>query len=120
MKAKIISYLGIVAAVAMAVAPQLTSMNPKTAQWVLLAGTLATALGAALTRFLSASVWPTVIGVLLAAAGVITGANGLIGSRWAFGAGVVGTVLAALGRSLFGWLDAVPSEPSIQPREWRD
>ena len=118
-KAKIISILGVIAAATMAVAPQFTSMSPKTAQWILLAGALATAIGGSLTSHLADRIWPTVIGAGIAGSSVLAGATGLLPSRWVFIAGVAGTVLAALGRSLFGWMDSSPKEPAINPREWR-
>lgn len=119
MKAKIISILGVIAAVTVAAAPQFTSMSPKTTQWILLVAALATAIGGSLTSNMADRLAPTVIGVLLAASGVIAGATGLIGTRATFIAGVAGTVLAALGKSLFGWTDSAPTESEIGKRQWR-
>ena len=47
---KLISILGVIASIGFAVAPQFTSLQPKTAAWLTLIGTLATAVGGALHR----------------------------------------------------------------------
>src|SRR5262245_62079851 len=117
-RARVISILGVVASIATAAAPAFTSMSPKTAQWILLVGTLATAIGGAITSHLADKLWPTIVGVLLAVSGVAAGATGLLPSKWTVIAGLVGTTLSAFGRSVFGRNESPAVDPQIRQRQW--
>lgn len=109
----IVSAIGAIAAVAFAVAPQFDAVNPKTAAWLTLLGTAATATGGALTKFGWENKIVTVLGVIVAVSAVIAGATDLIPTNYALIASVLGTAAAALGKSLFGWeAEPTPEGPT--------
>ncbi len=105
MKQKIVTWLGVISAVASAIAGQVGTLNPKTALYIVLAGSLAAAIGGALAKLVESSVFVTVIGVGVAACGVLAGAGDLIGTGKAAVIAIIGTALTAIGKSLFGWGD---------------
>lgn len=108
----IISLLGVVAAVAFSVAPQFEVVNPKTAAYLTLIGTAVSAASGALLKFGGQNKLVTILGVALAVVGVGAGAVDLLPSNIVFVLTIAGTVIAAVGKSLFGW-DA--PEPSAGP-----
>lgn len=103
---QVISALGVISAILFAIAPQFNTLNPKTAAWLGLIGTTISALSGALVKFSWAeNRIVTVIGAVLAVVSVLAGANDLLSSNIVFSLTVIGTALAAVGRSLFGWSD---------------
>lgn len=98
---KIISILGVIASVLFAVTPQFSDIQPKTAAWLSLIGTVATAVGGALHRYGANNIYLTVVGVLVAALSVLAGAGDLLPANVVFVLSVAGTAVAALGKSLF-------------------
>lgn len=99
---KIISILGVISSVLFATAPQFSTLQPKTAAWLTLIGTVATAASGALVKYGSKNIYPTIIGVAVAVISVLAGANDLIPSNIVFILTVAGTALASFGKSLFG------------------
>lgn len=99
---KIISILGVISSVLFATAPQFSTLQPKTAAWLTLIGTVATAASGALVKYGSNNIYPTIIGVAVAVISVLAGANDLIPSNIVFILTVAGTALASFGKSLFG------------------
>ena len=110
--ATILSALGIVSAVAFALAPQFSAINPRVAAYCTLIGTAVSAASGALTKFGVENKTVTILGVALAVVGVGAGAVDLLPSNIVFVLTIAGTVIAAVGKSLFGW-DA--PEPSAGP-----
>lgn len=102
---KVISILGVISSMLFAVAPQFSSLQPKTAAWLILVGTVATSASGALIKFGNGNIYITVTGVAVAVLGVLAGAGDMIPEQISFAIGVAGTALAALGKSLFGWGD---------------
>lgn len=98
---KVISILGVIASVLFATAPQFSTIQPKTAAWLTLIGTVATAASGALARFGASNIYITVVGVVVAVTGVIAGASDLIPQNITFIMTVIGTAVAAFGKSLF-------------------
>jgi hypothetical protein len=103
---QVISALGVISAILFSIAPQFNTLNPKTAAWLALIGTTVSALSGALVKFRwSENRVVTVIGAVLAVVSVLAGANDLLHANIVFILTVLGTALAAVGRSLFGWTD---------------
>lgn len=100
---KLITILGVIAAVASAILAQVEVISASTGAIVALVGALAAAAGGALTKFIEGTKAVTVIGVLVAVAGVLAGAGDLVGDKYAQYAAILGTALTAIGKSLFGW-----------------
>lgn len=98
---KVLSGLGVVAAVAFGVAPQFGAVQPKTAAWLMLIGTTVSAASGALTKFGEDNKALTGIGVVVAVAAVLAGATDLIPSNVTMVFSVIGTAMAAVGKSLF-------------------
>lgn len=98
---KVVSGLGVAAAVAFAVAPQFGAVQPKTAAWLMLIGTTVSAASGALTKFGEDNKALTGIGVVVAVAAVLAGATDLIPSNVTMVFSVIGTAMAAVGKSLF-------------------
>jgi len=101
---KIVSALGVLSAVLFAVAPQFSTLNPRTAAWLTLIGTAVAAASGAIVKFDGvANKLVTVLGVVLAVASVGAGAADLLPSSVVLVFSIVGTAVAAIGKSLFGW-----------------
>ena len=98
---KIVSILGVVASVLFATAPQFSTLQPKTAAWLTLLGTVATAASGALTKFGERNIYITVTGVMIAVLSVVANAGDLIPANITFILTVAGTAIAAFGKSLF-------------------
>ena len=98
---KLLSVLGVVAAVAFGVAPQFGAVQPKTAAWLMLIGTTVSAASGALAKFGEDNKALTGIGVVVAVAAVLAGATDLIPSNVTMVFSVIGTAMAAVGKSLF-------------------
>ena len=98
---KVIAVLGVITAVAFAVAPQFDAINPQVAPWLMLLGTVAAAVTGALTKFGGQHPSVTMIGVGVAVASVLAGAADVLPGNVVSVAGIVGTALAAMGRALF-------------------
>ena len=108
--ATILSALGILSAVAFALAPQFSTINPRVAAYCTLIGTTVSAASGALIKFGGQNKLMTILGVALAVVSVAAGAVDLLPANVVFALSVIGTVLAALGKSLFNWED--PPKPS--------
>lgn len=104
-KQKIVTVLGVIAAVASAILAQIDVISAKWGAIIALVGALAAASGGAITKFIESTKLVTIIGVLVAVSGVLAGAGDLIGAQYAQYAAIVGTALTAIGKSLFGWED---------------
>lgn len=102
---KVISFLGLLAAIATAVTAQVTALNPKYGAWVMLAGAVAASTGGALSKYLNAGPVATGLGIIVAVAGVLAMATNVIPASYAQVIAVLGTAAAAAGKSLFGWED---------------
>lgn len=103
---KLISFFGLVAAIATAITAQVTAINPKYGAWVMLAGALAASTGGALSKYLAAGPVATGLGIVVAVSGVLAMATGVIPAGYAQVIAVLGTAAAAAGKSLFGWTDS--------------
>lgn len=108
---KVISWLGLLAAVLMATVAQITAINPRLGAWVMLISAVAASIGGALTQFAAAGVVPTALGIIVAVAGILAGATDLIPAGYAHIIAILGTAAAAAGKSLFGW-EAPPAPPA--------
>lgn len=115
---KIISILGVIASVLFATAPQFSTIQPKTAAWLTLIGTVATAASGALVRFGAQNIYITVVGVAIAVFGVIAGAGDLIPQNITFVFTVIGTAVAALGKSLFNIDQTNDDDDQINPNRF--
>ena len=111
---KLIAVLGVVTAVAFAVAPQFDALSPQVAPWLMLLGTLAAAVAGALTKFGGKNIYVTIIGVGVAGASVLAGAADILPANVVSVAGIVGTALAAMGRSLFPIIDEPNKEEEAE------
>jgi hypothetical protein len=111
---KLIAVLGVVTAVAFAVAPQFDALSPQVTPWLMLLGTLAAAVAGALTKFGGKNVYVTIIGVGVAGASVLAGAVDVLPANVVSVAGIVGTALAAMGRSLFPMLNEPNDEEEAE------
>lgn len=111
--ATILSALGIISAVAFALAPQFSAINPRIAAYCTLIGTAVSAASGALTKFGVENKIVTVLGVALAVVSVGAGAVDLLPPNVVFALSVAGTVIAAIGKSLFNWED--PPKPNDGP-----
>lgn len=101
---KIVSALGVISAVLFAVAPQFSTLNPRTAAWLTLIGTAVAAASGAIVKFDGVeNKLVTVLGVVLAVASVGAGAADLLPESVVLVFSIVGTAVAAIGKSLFGW-----------------
>jgi len=98
---KVISFLGVLTAVAFAIAPQVDAVSPRVAPWLMLLGTVAAAISGALLKFGHTHPSVTFVGVGVAVASVLAGAADVLPVSVVSVAGIVGTALAAMGRSLF-------------------
>jgi hypothetical protein len=98
---KLIAVLGVITAVAFAIAPQFDLLNPTVAPWLMLVGTAAAAVAGALTKFGHQHPSVALIGVGIALASVVAGAVDMLPAQVVQIAGIVGTALAALGKSVF-------------------
>jgi hypothetical protein len=98
---KFIAVLGVITAVAFAIAPQFDLLNPQVAPWLMLVGTAAAAVAGALTKFGKDHPSVALIGVGIALASVVAGAVDMLPAQVVQIAGIVGTALAALGKSIF-------------------
>jgi hypothetical protein len=105
---KIVSALGVLSAVLFALAPQFSSLNPKIAALFTLVGTAVAAASGAVIKFGGSNKIVTILGIVLAVASVGAGAADLLPSSVVLVFSVVGTAVAAIGKSLFGW----ESDPS--------
>lgn len=103
--ATILSALGILSAVAFALAPQFSAINPRIAAYCTLIGTAVSAASGALTKFGVENKTVTILGVALAVVSVGAGAADLLPPNAVFALSVIGTVIAAIGKSLFNWED---------------
>jgi hypothetical protein len=101
MTSKVIAILGVITAVAFAVAPQFDLINPAVAPWLMLVGTAAAAVAGALSKFGQQHPSVALIGVGIALASVVAGAVDMLPAQVVQIAGIVGTALAALGKSVF-------------------
>lgn len=99
---KVISVLGVVSAVTFAVAAQFNIINPRIGMWLVLFGTAASAATGALTKYGSTNIYVTVGGVVVAVASVVAGAADILPQHVTLIASIVGTAIAAAGKSLFG------------------
>lgn len=99
---KVISVLGVVSAVTFAVAAQFNIINPRIGMWLVLLGTAASAATGALTKYGSTNIYVTVGGVVVAVASVVAGAADILPQQVTLIASIVGTAIAAAGKSLFG------------------
>ncbi len=99
---KVISVLGVVSAVTFAVAAQFNIINPRIGMWLVLFGTAASAATGALTKYGSTNIYVTVGGVVVAVASVVAGAADVLPQQVTLIASIVGTAIAAAGKSLFG------------------
>lgn len=111
--ATILSALGVLSAVAFALAPQFSTINPRIAAYCTLIGTAVSAASGALVKFGGQNKTVTILGVALAVVSVGAGAVDLLPANVVFGLSVIGTVIAALGKSLFNWED--PPKPEGGP-----
>lgn len=102
---QIISALGVVSAVAFAVAPQFTSIQPKTAAVLTLVGTAVSALSGALVKYGTENRVITGLGAALAVVSVGAGASDILPGNVTLVLSIIGTALAAVGKSLFNWSD---------------
>lgn len=110
---KIVSALGVLSAVLFAVAPQFSTLNPRTAAWLTLIGTAVAAATGAIVKFDGVTnKLVTVLGVVLAVASVGAGAADLLPSSVVLVFSIVGTAVAAIGKSLFGWESPTPEGPT--------
>ena len=100
---KLISILGVVSAVTFAVAPQFSSIQPKTAAWLALIGTAVSAASGALLKFGEDNKVITAIGIAVAVSTVLAGSADLLPSNVVFILTVAGTALSAVGKSLFNF-----------------
>lgn len=100
---KIVSWLGLVAAITTAITAQVVTINPRLGAWVMLAGAVAAAAGGALTKYAGAGTLPAALGIVVAVAGVLAMATDVIPTSFAAIIAIVGTAAAAAGKSLFGW-----------------
>ncbi len=100
---KVVSGLGVAAAVAFAVAPQFGAVQPKTAAWLMLIGTVVSSASGALTKYGENNKLLTGIGVVVAVAAVLAGATDLVPSNVTMVVSVIGTAMAAVGKSLFNF-----------------
>ena len=112
---KIISILGVASSVLFATAPQFTALQPKTAAWLTLLGTVATAASGALAKFGASNIYITITGVCIAILSVLGGASDLIPENLTFILTVAGTAIAAFGKSLFG-ITKDDDNDTINPR----
>lgn len=99
---KLLTYLGAITAVSAAIADHIDKISHTTALWITLLGAVAMAAGGAISKAMESTLTVTVIGVLVAAFGVLAQAGNLIGDKWAQIAVIVGAALTAIGKSLFG------------------
>lgn len=97
---KIISVLGLVAAVALAIAGQLEAINPKWGLIAMAVAAVASAAGGALSQF-TGNYYVTGIGLVVAVSGAILGFDGLIGAGAAQVIAIIGTAAAAAGKALW-------------------
>lgn len=100
---KAISVLGVLSAVTFAVAAQFSLINPKVGMWLMLLGTIAAAASGALTKYGHTNTYVTVAGVTVAVASVVAGAADILPAQVTMIASIVGTAVAAAGKSLFGF-----------------
>jgi hypothetical protein len=106
MTSKVIAILGVVSAVAFAIAPQMgVGVSMKTAAWLTLIGTAATAATGALTKYGGKHITVTIGGVAVAVLSVAAGAVDLLPEQVTLMASVIGTAIAAAGKSLFPGMD---------------
>jgi hypothetical protein len=112
---KIVSILGVVASVLFATAPQFSTLQPKTAAWLTLLGTVSTAVSGAIARFGERNIYITITGVLIAVLSVVANAGDLIPANITFILTVAGTAIAAFGKSLFN-IGADPDSNDDQPK----
>lgn len=110
-KQKLVTILGVVAAVASAILAQVEVISVQTGAIIALVGALAAAAGGAITKFFEGTKIVTITGVLIAVAGVLAGAGDLIGAQYAQYAAIFGTALTAIGKSLFGWESSEVGKP---------
>lgn len=113
---KIVSILGVVASVLFATAPQFSTLQPKTAAWLTLLGTVATAASGAISKFGERNIYITVTGVLIAVLSVVANAGELIPANITFILTVAGTAIAAFGKSLFNIGTDPNSDGDDQPK----
>lgn len=108
MMSKVIAILGVVSAVAFAVAPQMgVGVSMKTAAWLTLIGTAATAATGALTKYGQAHISVTIGGVAVAVLAVLAGAVDILPEQVTLMASILGTAIAAAGKSLVPGMDPV-------------
>ena len=102
---QVISALGVISAVTFAVAPQFTSIQPKTAAVLTLIGTAVSALSGALVKYGAGNRVITGLGAALAVVSVGAGATDVLPGNVTLVLSIIGTALAAVGKSLFDWSD---------------
>lgn len=98
-----ISVLGLVTAVATAITSQLTATNPRIGAWLMLGGTVASAIGGAVHKRLSLGPVATFLGVITGVVGVVAQATDVARPSIAQVIVVIGTAATASGVSLLGW-----------------
>lgn len=105
---KIISILGVVAAIALAVAGQLEAINPKWGVLAMAIAAVASAAGGALSKFTGGNYAVTGLGLVVAVTSALLGFEGLLGVGTAQILAILGTAAAAAGKAL--WPESNPTE----------
>lgn len=98
-----VSVLGVIAAVASAVAGVYEAAAPPTAAALVLVSAVAAAAGKSLSQY-TGSIAMTIVGLVVAVAGIIAQAT-ILPSKITFAASVIGVAFAAAGKSLFNVLE---------------
>lgn len=105
MKPRVISILGLIAAVGTAIAAQVTDLNPRAGAWMLLGAGVAASAGGTISKLLQASRGAVFLGLVISVSGALAMSQGLFSSKLITIFSILGTALAAAGKSLFGWTD---------------
>ena len=98
---KIISILGVVAAVALAIAGQLGAINGRWELVAMAVAAVASAAGGALSKFTGGNHAVTIVGLVVAVSGALAGFNDLLGAGLAQVIAIIGTAAAAAGKALW-------------------
>ena len=104
---KIVSWLGLLASVAAAIASQVGAINPKAGAYTMLAAAIAAAAGGAITKYVNMAAGAVFLGLVVAVAAVFAAPDfaSLLPTSVIQIIGILGTAAAAAGKSLFGWDD---------------
>lgn len=102
------SYIAIVLAVATSIGGSLGAINPKAAAIVALIAAVAASVGRNLAIATDNKAF-TVLGIVVAVAGVLGANVDVVPPNWAAGLGIIGTALAAAGRSIWGEIFPAPT-----------